>query len=297
LEVEMRQIRTVLGLVLLCSPVAFAQEPAAPPPGMLRVTREQFRPGNMATHNKQIPAFYALFEKAKVGSPRLGLVPVSGDQNHILYFDGYPSAADMEATDRKMDEVMGASPALQAEMDALSSKNDPLHESQTVMLATFRPDLSYHPNTREQTGRARYFNVTVLRVNVGRGVDWADYTKQTNAAREKAGLDEHTAVYAVGSGAPAGTFLILSTMRSLSEVDAAAAGGAARAQKMTAALGGESVVAARRKTNSELVAQATTTLYAIDRGISRPRPEFVAADPDFWKSKEMPKPAPPVKKK
>ena len=294
----MRQIHVVFGLALLLSPVAFAQEPNAPPPGILKVSREQFRPGNMATHNRQIPAFYALFEKAKVGAARLGLLPVSGDQNHLLYLEGYPSAAEMEATAKRMDDVMGASPALQAEMDALSSKNDPLHESQTVMLATLRSDLSYHPNTREQTGRARYFSVTVLRVNVGRGVDWADYTKQTNAAREKAGLDEHTAVYGVNSGAPAGTFLILSTMRSLSEVDDAAAGGAARAQKMTAALGGESVVAARRKTTSELVAQAVTTLYSIDRGISRPRPEFVTADPDFWKPKEMPKPAPakPVKK-
>ena len=292
----MRQNHVVFSLLLLCGTSAFAQEPNAPPPGMLVVTREQFRPGNMAPHNKQLPAFYALFDKANVGAARLGLLPVSGDQNHLLYLEGYPSAMDMEATRKKMGEVMGGSPALQAEFDALTAKNASLHDSQTVMLATFRSDLSYHPNTREQTGRARYFNVTVLRVNIGRGVDWADYTKQTNAAREKAGLDEHTAVYAVGSGAPAGTFLILSTMRSLSEIDDAAKGGAARAQKMTAALGGESVVAARRKTNSELVAQVTTTLYAIDRGTSRPRPEFVAADPDFWKPKEMPKPPAPVKK-
>ena len=291
----MRQIQAVLGLVLLCSPVAFAQEPSAPPPGMLVVTREQFKPGNMATHNKIMPAIYALFDKANVGAARLGLLPVSGDQNHLLYFEGYPSAADMEATRNKMGEVMGATPALQAELDALLSKSAPLHESQTVMIALFRSDLSYHPNTREQTGRARYFNVNVLRVNAGRGTDWADYTKQTNAAREKAGLDEHTVVYGVTSGAPAGTFLILSTMRSLSEADDGAAGGAARNQKLTAALGGESVAAARRQTNSELVAQAVTTLYSIDRATSRPRPEFVAADPDFWKPVEMPKAA-PVKK-
>jgi hypothetical protein len=294
----MRRIQTLLGLVLLCTSVASAQEPMpnAPPPGLLVVTREQFRPGNMATHNKQIPSFYALFEKAKVGAARLGLLPLSGDQNHLLYLEGYPSAADMEGTAKKMDDVMSASPALQAEMDALSAKNDPLHESQTVMHAVFRADLSYHPNTREQTGRARYFNITVLRVNVGRGTDWADYTRQGNAGREKAGLDEHTVVYQVLSGAPAGTFLIMNTARSLSELDDNIKGTGARNQKLTAALGGENVMAVRRKMNSELVAQSVTTLYSIDRAISRPRPEFVAADPDFWKPREMPKPAPPVKK-
>ena len=293
----MRHSHAVFGLVLFCGTLSFAQEPNAPPPGMLRVTREQFRPGNMSTHNKQMPAIFALMDKANVGAARLGLLPVSGDQNHLLYLEGFASAADMEATAKKMNDVMGAAPAMQAEADALLGKSAPLHESQTVMLAIFRGDLSYHANTREQTGRARYFNVNVLRVNVGRGTDWADYTKQTNAAREKAGLDEHTAVYQVLSGAPAGTFLILSTMRSLSETDDGVRGNAARAQKMSAALGGESVVATRRKTNSELVAQSVTTLYRIDRAISRPRPEFVAADPDFWKPKEMPKPAPaPVKK-
>ncbi len=292
----MRQSQAVLGLVLLCGTPTFAQEPAAPPPGMLVVTREQFKPGNMAAHNKQIPAFYALYEKAKVGAARLGLVPLSGDQNHLLYLEGYPSAADMEATTKKMGEVMSGSPALQAELDALTAKTDSLHESQTVMHAIFRADLSYHPNTREQTGRARYFNYTNLRTNIGRGVDWADYTKQTNAAREKAGLDEHTVVYQVLSGAPAGTFLILSTARSLSELDDNVRGNAARNQKLTAALGGESVAAARRKTNSEIVAQSVTGLYAIDRATSRPRPEFVAADPEFWKVMEMPKVVPAKKK-
>ena len=62
----MRQSPVVFGLALLCGTPAFAQEPAAGPPSVLMVTREQFRPGNMATHNRQIPAFYALFEKAKV---------------------------------------------------------------------------------------------------------------------------------------------------------------------------------------------------------------------------------------
>lgn len=291
----MRQNHVVFGLALLCGTPAFAQEPNAPPPGILVVTREQFRPGNLAAHNKHLPGFYALYEKANVGAARLGLLPLSGDQNHLLFLEGHPSAADMEATRKKMREVIGSSPVLQAELDALVGKSVSLHESQTVMLARLRTDLSYHLNTREQIGRARYFNVTVLRVNTGRGVDWADYTRQTNAAREKAGLDEHTAVYAVTSGAPAGTFLILSTMRSLSEADDGALGGAARAQKMTAALGGESVVAARRKATSELVAQSVTTLYSVDRATSRPRPEFVAADPDFWKVKETPKPA-PIKK-
>jgi hypothetical protein len=257
---------------------------------VLVVTREQFKPGNMAEHNKQIPAFYALFERAKVGTYRVGLLPVSGDLNHLVYLEGYPSFAEMEATDKTMEDVMAASPALQAEMDALTLKNDRLHESQTVWVARLRSDLSYRPNTREMTGKARYFTVATLRVNPGRGSDLADYVKQTNAAREKANLDDHMSVYQVTSGAPAGTYLILSTSRSLAETDASIKGMDAHDKKMEDALGGAVVVKQRQRVIAEILAQNTSTLYRINRALSRPRPEFVASDPDFWKAKE------PVKK-
>lgn len=281
----------VAAVLLACAGVSAAQESAGPPP-VLVVTREQFKPGNMPEHNKQIPAFYALFERAKVGTYRLGLFPVSGDLNHLLYLEGYPSYADMEATQKTMDDVMAASPALQAEFAALTAKNDRLHESQTAWIARLRPELSYRPNTRAMTGRARYFSVTTLRVNTGRGPDFVDYVKQTNAAREKANLDEHSSVYQVGTGAPAGTYLLLSTFRSLAEADEAFAGRDAREKKLEEAFGGAVVVRERQKAIAEILAQNTTSLYSIDRTISRPRPEFVTADPDFWKPKEPAKKEP-----
>jgi len=284
----------VVAVLLACGAGAIAQEAAGPPP-VLVVTREQFKPGNMAEHNKQIPAFYALFERAKVGTYRLGLLPVSGDLNHLLYLEGYPSFAEMEATDKKMEDVMSASPALQAEMDALTLKNDRLHESQTVWVTRLRSDLSYRPNTREMTGKARYFTITTIRANMGRAGDLADFMKQTNAAREKANLDEHVSVYQVTSGAPGGTFLIASTSRSLAEADEAIKGMDARDKKMEEALGGDIVVKQRQKALADILAQATTTLYRVDRALTRPRPEFLAADPDFWKPKEPAKKAPAKK--
>jgi hypothetical protein len=172
------------------------------------MTREQFKPGNTAEHNKQIPAFYALFERAKVGTYRLGLLPVSGDLNHLVYLEGYPSFAEMEAADKKMEDVMSGSPALQAEMDAL---------------------------------------------------------------------------------------VIASTSRSLAEADEAIKGMDARDKKMEEALGGDIVVKQRQRTLADILAQATTTLYRVNRALSRPRPEFVAADPDFWKAKEPAKKEPAKK--
>jgi hypothetical protein len=63
----MRRSPAVLGLLLLCSTEALAQQDAGPPP-VLVLTRESFKPGHMAAHNRHIPAFHALFEKAKVAN-------------------------------------------------------------------------------------------------------------------------------------------------------------------------------------------------------------------------------------
>lgn len=281
-------------LFLLSAVPAQAQQAA--PTVVLVMTREQFRPGNMPAHNRQIPSFYALFDKAKVGAYRQGLLPLSGDQNHLLYIETHPSYGEWEAVGKRMEEVMGASPALQAEFDALTKANDPLHESQSVMIAVRRAELSYHSRSPAELAKMRYISVNVTRVNVGRGPDYADYIKQTNAAREKLGLNEHSTVFAVSSGAPTGTFLTLSAAASLAESDASMAGGEARTKRMTEALGGDLVVKERQKRISEIVAAGTTTLYSVDRGLSRPSPEFIAADPDFWKPLKVTEPTKPAKK-
>jgi hypothetical protein len=268
----------IAGLLLLGAGEALAQQS---PPQVLMITREQFKPGNMAAHNKDIPAFYALYDRANVGAARLGLLPFSGDQNHLLYVEGYASYAEMEATATRMEEFGPA--ALQKELDVLTKRTDALHDSQSVMIAVRRNELSYRPLPVGEVAKSRFLNLAVIRVNPGRATDYADYIKQTNVAREKAGLDEHTTVWVVTSGAPTGTFLVFTFNRSLGDTDGLRTGMAARTQKLSDALGGEAVVKQRQKLLSEVIAQSQTTVYAFNRGISRPSPEFVAADPTFWK--------------
>ena len=63
--------------------------------------------------------------------------------------------------------------------------------------------------TAEQTGKSRFMSVSTTRIKPGRLVDYADYIKALNVAREKAGADVHTAVYQVLSGAPTGMVVVL----------------------------------------------------------------------------------------
>ncbi len=264
---------------------AAAQEQPSGPPPVLVINREDIKIGSMDAHNKQVVSYLALFTRANVGGHRLGLTAVSGDDNQIIYLEGYPSFADFEATQKKMDETFAASPALQAELDALNRQTESMHAAQTTMLAVYRPDLSYRPGAMEMVAKSRYFSVGTNRINSGRVSDYEEWVKQFNRAREKANIDEHSAVYQVISGAPFGTFLTFVPYRSLAEWDAFGKEMQARNKAIDDAIGGDMVVKQRREMAEAIFASSQSSLYAFSPKISRPAAQFAAADPDFWTPK------------
>jgi len=282
-----RSIQALLGVLLLSTAAAVAQEQPTGPPPVLSIGQEEIKPGSMGAHEKQVVSYMALFNRANVRGSRLGLVPVSGDDNQILYLEGYASFADLEATRNKSDETFAASPALQAELDTLDRQAGPMHTTQKTLIAVYRADLSYRPLGTDAVGKARYFSVTTNRIKPGRYTDYEEYAKQLNRAREKANLNEHVSVYQVLTGATTGTFVSFTASRSLSEWDDVTRGMQARNKAVDEALGGDVVAKQRRETAEAIFADSRSSLYAFSPKISRPSAQIVAADPDFW----SPKPA------
>ncbi len=270
---------------------AVAQEAAAPlgPPPVLIINKEEITPGRMAAHEKNAARFVAIQNKANADGHRLGLTPVSGDDNVVLYLEGYGSFEEMEKARQKFDATLAANASLQAEMDQMSQQGADMHASQKTSLAVFRSDLSFRPVRMDDVAKARYFSVATTRLNIGQMPNYEAYTKALNAARDKANANwVQTAVYQLVSGAPANTFV---TFRSLKEWDEITAKMTERNKAIDDALGGEDVVKERRKQAREMIAEVSSALYALTPSISRPSTEFIAYDPDFWK----PKPAADVK--
>jgi len=282
-----RSTWALLAVLLLSATAVAAQEQMTGPPPVLAIGLEEINPGSMAAHDKQVVAYTALFNRANAQGHRLGLVPVSGDDNQVVYLQPYASFADLEATRKKTDEVFAASPALQAELDALDRQTGSMHATQKTLIAVYRPDLSYRPVGPAEVGKSRYFTMSTNRIKAGRTNDYEGYVKQYNRAREKANLNEHSAVYQVITGAPSGTFITLGHNRSLTEWDDFTRDMQARNKAIDEALGGDVVVQQRRETAETIFADSRSSLYAFSPKISRPSPQIAAADPDFW----SPKPA------
>jgi len=264
---------------------AIAEEAAGPPP-VLVIAKEEIKPGQMGPHEKNAAHFVAIQNKANAGMHRLGLTPVSGDDNVVVYLEGYPSFAAMEKANKEFGDALAANAALAAELDQNTAQGAAMHASQKTSLAIFRPDLSFRPSAMDVVAKSRYFSITTTHLNIGRTPDYEAYTKQLNAARDKANAGWiHTAVYQVVSGAPAGTFMTFTLYGSLAEWDEVTAKMSERNKVIDAALGGDDVVKERRKQAGELMADTSSALFAMTPTISRPGPTFVAYDAGFWTPK------------
>jgi hypothetical protein len=237
----------------------------------------------MGAHESAVASYFALFATAKTpGGYRLGLQPVAGDQNGILYLEGFPSFAQMEADDKAIDAAIDASPAFRSQLNRLDAQTGPLHASQSTMLAVYRPDLSYRPLKMEEVATSRYFNISKTKVNPGRAADYAEWVKQWNRARAKANLDEHSAVFQVITGGAPQTYLVFTATKSLAEWDEFGKNLDARTKAINEALGGDMAAKNHWKMFGEIIASSSTSLYAFNPKISRPAPAFAAADMAFW---------------
>jgi len=265
--------------------LAVAQEAAGPPPVLL-INKEEIKPGKMGVHEKNAAKFVSIENKANSESYRIGLVPVSGDDNVVLYLSGYGSFEEMEKAQNQFTATLASNASLQAELDQNTLQGADMHASQKTALAIYRSDLSFHPLRIDDVAKARYFGVSTTHLKIGHTPDYEAYTKALNAAREKANADwVHNAVFQVVSGAPAGTFVTFTLYRSLKEWDEITAKMQERNKAIDTALGGEDVVKERRKQAAEMIADVSSALFAMSPTISRPSPQFVAYDPDFWKPK------------
>jgi len=273
----------ILGSVVLSASAVLAQD--AGPPKVIAVSREELKPGKGAPHAKSAASFVAAVVKANAPIYRIALTPISGDENAVVYLQAFGSFADVEANRKQFDEAIAANAALKADLDRLDREQADQHASQRTAYYTLREDLSYHPRSAEQTGRARFMSVSTTRIKPGRAPDYVDYIKALNVAREKAGVDAHTAVYQVATGAANGTFLSFTSMRSLSDIDDARQRVEQSQKALDEALGGPEAVKQRRTLISEIVAEGYNTVYAMDPSLSRPTALIAAADPDFWNPK------------
>jgi len=268
----MKPIGSMILAAAVCAGRLLAQ--ANEPPKVLHIVREDIKEGKSPAHAKWEEKFAQAMIKDKFPVNFLALSSVTGTSQvwFVQAHNSFASVADaMSFEGRSVDF---------ASMDAVDGE---FRTSSRALLASYRPDLSYHgAQMMDSLPKSRFFNILTIRIHFERDMEFAELGKMALDAAAKSESDQPVAVYQVVSGMPAGTYLLLEPMASLNSLDEARGRARALAQAM-----GESGFKKFAKGASEVIATEEPVLFAIDPRMSHVSNEFAAGDPEFWNPKPV----------
>ncbi len=270
-----------LALLLGLCTSALAQAPT-PPPRYIQIYREDVKPGRVAGHEKYEAGWPRAFAKANWPTPYVAFTSITGPLE--AWFVATYDSFDAWEKDQK---AMTANATLTAESDRLSAGDAEFISGYRSFVARYRQDLSHRPGV--EMPKQRYLSITIVRVRPGHNPDYEEYRKIIKAAHEKADVKDNHSVYQVLTGLPNTTFLVVTPMRSLKELDDYEQ---MHSQAYQDAVGDDGRAKMRELASAGFVG-SDTHIYAFSPGMSYPPKAYVTADPEFWAPK--PKPAPAAK--
>ncbi len=260
--------------VLLSAPlVGFAQDIVMPTPKILYLSREFTKPGkggfphestekgyvDAMAGNKAAPTYYAL--SALSGPPR------------VLFMYGYPSFAAME--EQHMNMVKDKT--LMSSLEQTDVADGDMLSGTDSSVWTLRDDLSLNPGFR--TG-SHMETVMLFKIRPGHMSEWEELVKLVIAGYKKGAPDAHWAAFQEAYGIPGGGFLILTTLKGGSALDAEFASD----KNFVEAMGKENMKKLE-ELEAACVESRQDNLFVMNPTMSNPPDALIKSDPDFWKPK------------
>jgi hypothetical protein len=194
-----------------CSASAIESEIIDPPP-ILAITKLVIKPGKAAAVVKLETERAQLLRRMKW--PRTSMVSISvTGPKQIWMFARYDTLGDLA----KDQEYAEATPALKAELDRLDEAEGELVGSKRELTATYQPAISYRP--KFDWSEVRYWEIIWVHLRTGHHDEYLENRRMTREEHEKGAYDTHQMMYAVQSGEPSGTFMVIRPMKTLALLD------------------------------------------------------------------------------
>jgi hypothetical protein len=283
-------------LVLILSAVAPAvlfgqtgQQPAATPAStVLTVFRESVKVGKGGAHDDLENAWAAAVAAAKA-PPFIAMAAVTGPAE-TWYLASFTNWSEYE----KSTDASNSSPALAAIDKKFRAQEDEYLSDARLMTLRVRPELGYGPPA--DLANMRYVSVTRISVRPGHNGEFDELRKTITAAHQSAKMTDQYSIWQATNGAPAGTYYLFVSRKSLGEIEEGAAlhNGAA----YLAALGGPEGQKKLDALAAGAILSQQTDLFEFKPGQSVPPEEWIKANPNMWQRKPpaVKKTAPEVKK-
>lgn len=268
----MRPVFFALLLVCLALP-ACAQQAVLPPPDILQIYVDSVKPGKMPEYTRVENEVAGASARASLW-PYLAIEARTGSPE-VWFVSGFDSYASMD----RSDEPFLRNATLDADLGRLMETKTNLISDPNTVLLRYRDDLSR--NSGLMPARTRFFTISVATVLAGHEREYEDSQRLLRNARERAETADDRAVYQVLSGMPERTFITLSPYPTFS----------AAAEALDGLLDyddlDENVRGRLRELLTQSVLRTQTLIFAVSPGMSNPAGEWLADDPEFWRSSPL----------
>lgn len=268
-----------LSLVVACACVTVAQEKSAgnmSVPKVLQITREFVKPGKAGmVHDKAESVFVEAMTRAKWPTHYIGMNSLSG-KSRALFLTQYES---FEAWEKDV-AAQQKNTTLTAALDRAGMADGELLESLDQGVFVFHEEMSLRP--RPDLSQMRYLEAIIYHVRPGHDKEWTEVVKMAKAGYEKGVPGSHWGMFEEVYGGDGGTYLLLVSHKSLTEIDR----GFAENKQFEAAMGEDGM----KKLNELFAACVESTqqqLFSFNPRMSYVQDEWIKADPDFWKPKPI----------
>ena len=269
----------VLACAFLLSVAAMAAEPAKTAsnvPKIIQIYKDEVKMGSQMTYDNLIRQVRQTVNSSNAGLYWVAATPITGHAGTVSFVSFYENYAEVEAGGKAWEKAT-------APLMKDASFNRELGQSigsSKAIIARYREDLSYRPEKLD-LATATTWELGVVKIKPGTGMDFADIEKEAVELHKRGNIDEHWVVYQVEYGASEPTFLFLTGLKSLAELDT-------DLKEAHKAVFTDSVRRRFSATAREVVTSETALLLAVRPDISRAPQTLVAANPTFWTAKEEP---------
>lgn len=274
----MKKIAFTAFLLLAFCVVAVAGEAGSGPSKIVTVTTYDLKPGKIPVFDGIAKQVRQVSTEANAGGHWLAASVVTGKANRTVIVRGYDSYASYEKTMNDFGKNLETAIMRNANFTSMQSESQ--QGGYTEMLA-LRKDLSYNLE-KFDVPNATYWRVAVIKLQPGTVNEWVEMRKQYNEYLKTAQADRHFAVYEIVAGAGAGTFHIVSAIRSMADWDR----DDPEEKKRMDAVFTPAVRQQLARVQRHTIAGSEVNVYRVRPAISHPEPQIVAANPTFWTVKE-----------
>ncbi len=263
----------VLAVLVACSMVAVAgdsSDTAGNVPKLIRLSKYEVKMGKIgefANLNQQVRQ---ALNNGDASYHYVAATPIAGTGGLVDIVSFYDNYGQIETAMKSFAQSTGA---LMKNAEFNRGASDSIQGSHGI-IAKFRPDLSYNPQKLD-LANATSWELSFVRLKPGYSRDFEDLEKQAIELHQKGNIDEHWVVYQVQYGAQTPSFIYLTALKSLADLDVDRK--AAHEAVFTEAVRRQFIRVFKDAGDFE-----QSTILTVRPDLSRPPQALLAANPSFW---------------